>query len=198
MKKEDGYSEAYESALRLAIAAHRHQARKGSGLPYIVHPIHVSVILLRHGFSTEAAIAGLLHDIVEDQGYDLEEIDRRFGPRVAEMVDALSERKRDAHGGKRAWKVRKREALGQIQGASQEAVAVKAADALHNAQSFVEDLQREGPKIWQHFNEGPAPQLDYYRRIVEISRERLGLHPLVEELKEAVQGLGRTIGETGS
>jgi (p)ppGpp synthase/HD superfamily hydrolase len=198
MERESGYAQSYERALRLAIAAHRQQKRKGSGLPYVVHPIHVSVILLRHGFSTEAAVAGLLHDIVEDQGYDLNEITEQFGPRVAEMVDALSERKRDAHGRKRAWKVRKHEALEQIQNASREAAAVKAADALHNAQSFVEDLRREGPEIWHHFNQGPEPQLDYYRRIVEVSRERLGCHPLVEELSAAVQGLGRAISETSS
>jgi (p)ppGpp synthase/HD superfamily hydrolase len=198
MDKQHTYSERYERALRLAVTLHRHQTRKGSGLPYVVHPIHVSVILLRHGFSTEAGIAGLLHDIVEDQGYDLDEITEQFGPRVARMVDALSERKRDAQGQKRAWKVRKREALEQIREASREAVAIKAADALHNAESFVEDLKREGPQIWHHFNQGPEPQLAYYRRIVEVSRERLGPHPLVEELDEAVQRLARAISETGS
>ncbi len=198
MQREKGYSDRYEEALRLAVTLHRHQTRKGSGLPYIVHPIHVSVILLRHGFSIEAAIAGLLHDIVEDQGYDLDDITERFGPRIVEMVDALSERKRDARDQKRPWKVRKREALEQIQEASREAVAVKAADALHNAESFVEDLEQEGPQIWHHFNQGPEPQLAYYRRIVEVSRERLGPHPLVEELDEAVQNLAGAISETGS
>ncbi len=198
MQREKGYSETYEEALRLAIALHHGQTRKGSGLPYIVHPIHVSVILLRHGFSTEAAIAGLLHDVVEDQGYSLTEIAERFGPKVAGMVDALSERKRDARGEKRPWKVRKREALEQIGDASREAVAVKAADALHNAESFVEDLRREGPQIWRHFNQGPETQLDYYRKIVEVSKRRLGPHLLVEELAEAVRSLARAINETGS
>lgn len=198
MQREEGYSEAYEEALRLAIAAHRHQTRKGSGLPYAVHPIHVSVILIRHGFSTEAAIVGLLHDIVEDQGHDLADINERFGPVVARMVDALSERKRDTRGQKRPWGVRKREALGQIRDASREAVAVKAADALHNARSFVEDLQREGPQLWRHFNQGPEPQLDYYRKILEVSKKRLGPHPLVEELAEAVDSLAQAISETSS
>lgn len=195
-QSEGSYSEEYERALRLAVAAHRQQTRKGSGLPYIVHPIHVSVILLRYGFSTEAAVAGLLHDVVEDQGYHLDEIAERFGPRVGEMVDLLSETKTDADGRKRPWKVRKREALDRLKDARRETVAVKAADALHNAQSFVEDLRREGPQIWKHFNQGPDPQLVYYRRIVEISRERLGRHPLVAELAEAVRSLGRTISET--
>ena len=196
MEIEDGYTENYEEALRLAVVAHRQQTRKGSGLPYIIHPVHVSVILLRHGFSTDAAIAGLLHDVVEDQGYEMAQIREHFGPRVAGLVDALSEHKRDASGQKRPWGVRKREALEKVREASREAAAVKAADALHNAESFLEDLRRAGPQIWQHFNEGPQHQLAYYRRIVEVSRERLGPHPLVDELNRAVDSLAQAIEDT--
>ena len=193
---EAGYSRVYEEALRLAITAHREQRRKGSGLPYSVHPVHVSVILLRHGFSTEVAIAGLLHDLVEDQDFDLEEIGRRFGPRVSEIVDVLTEQKRDKEGQRRPWPVRKREALERLDGAGREAAAVKAADALHNAESFTEDLRSNGAEIWRHFNQGPAEQLTYYRRIASISREKLGSHPLAEELAQTVRRLAKAIEET--
>jgi len=194
---EAGYSSAYEEALRLALVAHREQRRKGSGLPYSIHPIHVSVILLRHGFSTEVAIAGLLHDLVEDQGFDPEEIDRRFGPEVSEIVDALTERKRDAHGRRRPWPIRKREALEMLERTSKEAAAVKAADALHNVESFLEDLRQDGADIWRHFNQGPIEQLAYYRRITSISRRKLGSHPLVRELADAVSDLATAIKDTG-
>ena len=197
MEREEGYSEQYEEALRVATVAHREQIRKGSGLPYVIHPIHVSVILLRHGFLMEVAIAGLLHDVVEDQGYDLAEIEARFGARVAEMVDVLSERKSDADGVRRPWEVRKREALQQIREASREAVAVKCADTLHNAHSFVQDLRRRGAVVWQHFNRGPQSQLRYYRQILRLAEERLDDHPLVAELADAVAQLTRAIEETG-
>ncbi len=193
MKRETGYSEAYERALRLTITAHRDQRRKGSGLPYSVHPIHVSVILLRHGFSTDLAIAGLLHDLVEDQGFDLAVIEREFGTEVAEIVEALTERKQNARGEKRPWSDRKREALEQIEAASSEAVAVKAADALHNVRSFSEDLRRDGAEIWEHFNRGPLEQLTYYRNIVALSKRRLGPLPLVDELTDAVEDLAQAI-----
>ncbi|MGD2177113.1 MAG: HD domain-containing protein [Anaerolineae bacterium] len=198
MEREKGYSEQYEEALRVATVAHRRQVRKGSGLPYIIHPVHVSVILLRHGFSMGCAIAGLLHDVVEDQGYDLTEIEARFGARVAETVGALSERKSDADGVKRPWDVRKREALQEMRGASRQTVAVKCADTLHNAHSFVHDLRREGAEVWQHFNRGPQSQLSYYRQILEIAEERLSAHPLVAELAHAVAELARAIKETGT
>jgi (p)ppGpp synthase/HD superfamily hydrolase len=196
MEREGGYSQQYEEALRVATVAHRQQTRKGSGLPYVVHPIHVSVILLRHGFSIESAIAGLLHDVVEDQGYDLAAIRGRFGARVADMVEALSEHKSDAEGVRRPWEVRKREALQQIREASQEAVAVKCADTLHNAHSFVQDLRREGAGVWRRFNRGPQSQLSYYRRVLDVAEERLGSHPLVAELADAVARLARAIDET--
>jgi (p)ppGpp synthase/HD superfamily hydrolase len=197
MEREEGYSEQYEQALRVTTVAHRGQTRKGSGLPYVIHPIHVSVILLRYGFSMETAIAGLLHDVVEDQGYDLAEIERQFGVRVAEMVAALSERKSDAAGAKRSWEVRKREALQQIREASLETVAVKCADTLHNAHSFVQDLRRDGAEVWQHFNRGPQSQLRYYRQVLDLAGERLGAHPLVAELEGAVAQLARMVDETG-
>lgn len=196
-ESETGYSRAYEEALRLAVVAHREQQRKGSGLPYSIHPIHVSVILIRHGFSTEVAIAGLLHDLVEDQGFDLEEIDRRFGPEVSEIVDALTERKRDADGKKRPWPIRKREALEKLERTNREAAAVKAADALHNLKSFLEDLHQDGADIWRHFNQGPIEQLAYYRRITALSRWKLGSHPLVRELSDAVSDLATAIEDTG-
>lgn len=198
MDGQEGYSRLYEEALQVATVAHREQERKGSDLPYIVHPIHVSVILLRHGFSTETAIAGLLHDVVEDQGYDLAEIEGRFGPAVREIVEALSEQKRDAQGSKRAWEVRKREALEQLRQASREAVAVKAADTLHNAHSFVCDLRREGPQMWRHFNRGPRQQLEYYDNVLDIVDSRLSGHPLAAELADAVNLLRRTIHEGSS
>ena len=194
MKIERGYSERYEQALRLAASAHRSQNRKAGDVPYITHPFHVSVILLRYGFSTDVAIAGLLHDVVEDQGVDLGEIEDRFGPRVAEFVAALSERKQDAHGVKRPWEVRKQEALEHMRQGDPEVAAIKVADALHNARSMEQDVRRDGPDTWKRFNRGPESQLDYYRRILEVGRERLGDHPMVDEFAEAIEDLARIVG----
>jgi len=191
------YSERYEQALRLATTAHRHQNRKGADLPYISHPVHVSVILLRHGFSTDVAIAGLLHDVVEDQGVDLSEIEEQFGPQVAEFVAALSERKTDDQGARRPWEVRKREALEHMREGSLEVVAVKAADALHNARATALDARREGPSVWQRFTRGPHALVDHYRDIVQVARERMGHHPLVDELAEAVEELAQVVEEVG-
>lgn len=194
--KPVGYSDLYEHGLRVATVAHRSQDRKGSNLPYITHPIHVSVILLNYGFSPAVAVAGLLHDVVEDQGYKLTEIQEEFGPQVAEIVDALSERKRDAQGKMRPWDVRKRDALAHLRQASIEAVAVKAADTLHNSRCFAEDLRQDGDEMWQHFNRGPDAQMGYYLQVLQIVQKRLGPHPLAAELAESLNDLTQAIQET--
>ena len=61
------YSEGIEKALRAALKAHDGQKRKCSDLvPYISHPVHVSLILARWGLEEAAIQAGILHDVVED------------------------------------------------------------------------------------------------------------------------------------
>ena len=193
----EAYSGPYEAALALAARAHQDQVRKVGGDPYITHLVHVSVILLRHGFSEDVAIAGLLHDIVEDQDVPLADIQAEFGPAVAEMVDVLTEQKREGEV-ERPWEVRKREALARLRQGSLAAVAVKAADTLHNAHSMALGLRRDGPAIWRSLSRGPAETLWYYRSVAAIVRERLGAHPLVEELEAAIMRLEQVTGSEGA
>ena len=192
------YSAEYEAALILATKEHRHQNRKGTDIPYITHPVHVSVILARHEFPEPVIIAALLHDVVEDQDYSLHRIEETFGSTVVEMVAALSEQKRDRRGGVRPWKIRKREALERLDRASTGAVAVKAADVLHNTQALVADLRREGPGIWERFNSDPESSLRYYRDAADVARERLGDHPLVAELDDSLDDLELVINGANS
>jgi (p)ppGpp synthase/HD superfamily hydrolase len=192
------YSAQYEAALILATKEHRYQNRKGTDIPYITHPMHVSVILVRYGFSEPVTIAALLHDVVEDQDYPLHHIEETFGPTVAEMVAALSEQKRDQCGDVRPWKTRKREALERLDHANTGAVAVKAADVLHNTRALVADLRREGPGIWDRFNSDPESSLRYYRDVAGVARERLGDHPLVVELDDSLDDLESVISGVNS
>ena len=184
----DAYSDRYEAALALVAGAHHDQVRKLGADPYIVHLVHVSVLLIRHGFSENVAIAGLLHDIVEDQGVPLDDIEARFGAEVTEMVAALTEWKSE-DGRERPWEVRKREALVHLQHASREAAAVKAADTLHNVRSVALGLRREGSVIWSKFKRGSAETLWYYCSVSEIVHSRLGAHPLALELATAIDRL---------
>jgi hypothetical protein len=112
------------------------------------------------------------------------------------MVAALTEQKKEG-GVPRPWTVRKQESLDTLLTASDEALAVKAADVTHNSRGLVQQLHEAGPTIWQHYTRGPKESLWYYQRVAAIISERLGEHPLALELEGAVRDLARAIAETG-
>jgi (p)ppGpp synthase/HD superfamily hydrolase len=166
------YSARYDTALVLAARLHRNQLRKGTDIPYFTHVVHVSVLLLRYGFDEDLAIAGLLHDAVEDQRYPLERIAEQFGARVGELVAANSEHSYDG-AVKRPWDMRKQEKMAVLRTTSSDALAVKAADLLHNVQATTADLREHGPALWKRFTRGRDGLLWYYRSVADILSERL-------------------------
>ncbi|MEN9936355.1 MAG: hypothetical protein RLZZ387_2934 [Chloroflexota bacterium] len=187
------YSPRYDEALRLAARAHRSQLRKGTDIPYIAHPVAVSVILLRHGFGEDLAIAGLLHDVVEDCDVPLADIAATFGPEIARLVAAVSETKA-ADGTELPWEQRKAEKLAHLLSGGPDVAALKAADALHNVQSILADLREVGPVVWGRFKRGADQTRWYYREIVAGVLAQLGDHPLTRELAAAVEDLGAAAG----
>jgi (p)ppGpp synthase/HD superfamily hydrolase len=190
------FSARFDEALAFAACAHRAQVRKGTpdpGVPYIVHPVHVATILIAYGFDEDLAIAGLLHDTVEDCAIDGGEIASRFGDAVAGLVHAVTEQKTDGAGTKRPWRDRKLDVLAHLRAGGPRVAALKCADALHNAATTVHELDRNGPGVWGRFNAGPADTVWYYRQIVELSAAQLGAdHALVLELARVVEHLAAT------
>lgn len=78
-----------ESAYQLAKKAHESQFRK-SGEPYIIHPLEVACNLADLELDIESIVAGILHDVVEDTDYTLEDIERLFNKEVALLVDGVT------------------------------------------------------------------------------------------------------------
>ena len=188
------FSPRYDAALALAARAHRNQLRKGTDLPYFAHPVHVSVLLMRHGFGEDLAIAGLLHDVVEDCDVPIEAIAAAFGGEVARLVAAVSETK-SSDGADLPWEQRKAEKLAHLRAAGPDVAALKAADAIHNIQSIIRDLAESGAALWARFKRGPGPTLGYYRDIRDSVRAKLGDHPIAAELDAAVADLERAVAE---
>lgn len=82
--------DAIHRAFTLAVSAHEHTRRK-SGEPYIYHPLDVAHIVVEDiGLGPTAVVCALLHDVVEDTDYTLADIEQRFGPAVARIVDGLT------------------------------------------------------------------------------------------------------------
>ena len=78
-----------EKAYRVAFDAHKGQNRK-SGEPYIIHPLCVGILLAELEMDQETIVAGLLHDVVEDTIFTVEELREQFGDDVALLVDGVT------------------------------------------------------------------------------------------------------------
>ncbi|MGM0576001.1 MAG: HD domain-containing protein [Myxococcota bacterium] len=182
--------ERFNEALSYAADLHAHQTRKGSDIPYVSHLMSVASLVLEHGGDEEQAIAALLHDAAEDQGglETLRDIERRFGVRVARIVDACS----DSHGEPRPpWRERKEHYLRHLrEEVPQDALLVSMADKLHNARSILLDFRRHGDGLWSRFTADRDGVLWYYRSLVETYADRVR-SPLLDELERTLSEIER-------
>jgi (p)ppGpp synthase/HD superfamily hydrolase len=177
----------FRRAFLFAADKHSGQTRKASDTPYIAHLMGVASLVLEFGGDEDLAIAALLHDVVEDCGGMrlLREVRRRFGPRVAKIVDSCTDSCTDP---KPPWRERKETYLRHLKKADAETRLVSAADKLNNVRSILADYREVGESIWARFNGGRDGTLWYYRSLLE---EFLRHKPnrLMGELELAVQEL---------
>jgi GTP pyrophosphokinase len=183
-------SSRFERALALANQLHRKQARKGTRIPYVAHLLGVASLALEHGAIEDEAIAALLHDAVEDQGgkKTRERIRRRFGEKVARLVDECSDTDTVP---KPPWKERKERYIAHLGKASPGALLVSAADKLHNVRSLVSDYHVVGEALWGRFKGGREGTLWNYRALVDAYRKAGAPAALVDELDRTVKELER-------
>lgn len=184
MTRQDKLTARFEDALCYAFNLHSAQKRKGTDVPYFSHLMSVAALVLEDGGDEDQAIAGLLHDAVEDQGglETLAEIRRRYGERVAEIVLACSDTTTFP---KPPWRKRKEDYLAHLPLASEDIRRVSLADKVHNARSILRDLLRDGDGVWERFKGGKEGTLWYYRSLVEIFQQT-DFGPNVRELARLV------------
>ncbi|MBF6604238.1 MAG: bifunctional (p)ppGpp synthetase/guanosine-3',5'-bis(diphosphate) 3'-pyrophosphohydrolase [Chloroflexi bacterium] len=134
-----------ERACDLAAEAHADQ-RRASGEPYVTHPIAAAQIVADLGIDPTAVAAALLHDVPEDTEYGLVDIEERFGPEVARLVDGvtkLSKFSTHSHEQQQAENIRK---MFLAMAEDIRVVLIKLADRLHNMRTLaglpVEKQQR--------------------------------------------------------
>ena len=185
-------SKRIEEAVAEAVRYHSGQARKGSGAPYVFHPLAVAGLVADAGGDEDTVIAAVLHDAVEDAGGPpvRAEIAARFGENVARIVEACSDT--DATP-KPPWRPRKEAFIRRLQDAPADVRLVVTADKLHNARALRRDFRDAGEDVWKRFRGGREGSLWYYGAVAEA----LGAgwdHPLLEELLDEVTELLREAG----
>lgn len=185
-------SSRFVDALAFAIKAHGDQPRKGGSVTYVAHLLGTASLVLESGGDEEMAIAGLLHDTIEDTDTDAQEIVAAFGPRVAGIVEACTDTNVQP---KPPWRERKERYLAHLCEAetSPDVLVVSRADKLHNARAILQDYRDLGDELWSRFKEGSEQQLWYYGALAAIFTERLPdattdeLRRVVDELRARVK-----------
>lgn len=148
-----------EKAIRFATVHHAGQLRKGTTIPYILHPLETMDILRKMGADTNLLMAGILHDTIEDTEATFTDIVELFGTDVAGLVNFHSEDK------SKTWKERKSAAIEHLQQASYRLKMLVMADKVANLRSMVADYCEIGEELWQRFNAPKAQQAWYYSGI---------------------------------
>lgn len=179
----------YSEALQWAADLHREQRRDGKDVPYLSHVIAVSSLVWEDGGNEDQAIAGLLHDAIEDAGQSHGSIAHRFGSPVADIVqDCTDPGKHDADGNAAAWFRWKRLYLDSLAGKPEASLLVTAADKAHNAWDRLLDSHRD-PTCWQRARAGLEASAWYFQRLEQELKRQLPGSRSVERLSGAVEGI---------
>ena len=173
-------------AIEFAVNAHKGQYRKGTKIPYIIHPIGVARILIDYGCSEEVITAGILHDTVEDTHISLQDIKREFGEKTEKLVEGASELDKSD-----TWENRKQSTIDKIKDATEELLMVECADKLDNIRAIRSDCAKYGDIMWQRFRKPKEKQKWYYESLANAFLSRSNNGPGTLLFKEFASGVKR-------
>lgn len=143
----------FSEALTWLVDLYDGDVRKSSGAPAIHHPLGVCELVMGAGGDEDTAIAALFHDFGEDKGgvSMLDEIEQRFGARVARIVDDCSDTLPSDGEDKEPWVMRKVEHIRHIKSIEDDSRMVLAADTLHNTRDHLRGFRANGMEWWKNF-----------------------------------------------
>jgi (p)ppGpp synthase/HD superfamily hydrolase len=165
-------------ALAFASSHHAGQTRSIDDIPFVTHPVEVACLLHEAGYSDEVVAAGVLHDVLENTAVELPELEQLFGPRVAELVAAVTDDPAIKDDGERKAALRD-----QVARAGDCAAVIFAADKVSKAREL-RARARHG-----RFQRRDEAKLSHYRASLEMLSELIPGHPLVEQLREELVAL---------
>ena len=166
------HTERIEQAFRFANKAH-YGVRRLSGEPYIMHPLAVAKIVVSEiGLGSTSISAALLHDVVEDTDYTVEDIDNLFGSKIAQIVDGLTKISGGVFGDKASEQAENFRKLLLTMSDDIRVVLIKIADRLHNMRTLTAQPKEKQYKI--------AGETQY---IYAPLAHRLGLGSIKSELE---------------
>ena len=167
------HTEIIEKAFNFARQAHK-GVRRLSGEPYIMHPIAVAQIACEEiGLGSTSICAALLHDVVEDTDYTVEDIENIFGPKIAQITDGLTKISGGIFGDKASAQAESFKKLLLTMSDAIRVILIKISDRLHNMRTLGSQLPNKQYKI-------AGETLYIYAPLAN----RLGLNKIKEELED--------------
>ena len=163
-----------DRAILFAVHAHAGTERRGTGYPYIVHPLEAVSIVATMTADQELLAAAALHDTVEDTEVTLEQLRAEFGERIASLVADESEDRPEGLNEEESWHQRKQAAIDRLAKASHDAKMVAMGDKLSNMRDIARDYAKLGDALWNRFNAKDRKDHEWHYR---------GLADALSELK---------------
>lgn len=166
-------------AFDFAAREHQHQFRKKTDIPYISHLMSVAALIFENGGDENQAIAGLLHDVIEDAEPSSRipkirnDIGNLFGSKVLEIVEACTDGEPDVAGLKPPWKPRKEAYIKSLESKGDDTLLVSCCDKLHNARAILTDLKTVGNSVFERFTASKDDTIWYYTSLSNLFLSKL-------------------------
>lgn len=170
-------------AIMFATACHANQHRKGTKIPYIIHPLEAGTIAAslsnKDGqVDQEIICAAILHDVCEDAYVTYETLYEMFGSNVANFVKHQSEDK------SKSWQERKQHTINMLNNnQTKELEIVLLADKLSNMRSIRKDYNVMGDELWSRFNVTDKQKHKWYYESIAKSFKKITYTPEFKEYK---------------
>ena len=164
--------DAIRQAYAVAVEAHSGQIRR-TGDPYVVHPLAVAQILATYGLDTATIVAAILHDVVEDTEFTLDDLERDFGSEVALLVDGVTKLDRIKFSSREEQQAATIRKMAVALAKDIRVLLIKLADRTHNMRT-IDPLPEEKRKRIA------SETLDIYAPLAH----RLGVQEIKHELEE--------------
>ena len=158
-------------AVEWALVMHAHQRREVDQAPFVLHPLEVASLLSGRDFDDEVVIAGVLHDVVENTDVSVDDIERRFGHRVAKLVAAVTENANIAD-----YAARKAALRDQVARGSRDVCAIYAADKVAKVRELRAKAARDPEAL-------RGRKLEHYRESLAMLRASAHDLALVDQLE---------------
>tara|TARA_B100000963_G_scaffold130563_1_gene113924 strand:- start:144 stop:740 length:597 start_codon:yes stop_codon:yes gene_type:complete len=175
-------SNKYKKAIDFSYNFYQQKYRKGQKFPYFTYLSSVSNLIIENNGSTDEAIAGLMHDILEDTSGKKKQtiIKNKFGTRVLNIVKQCSnnfvvvDQDKD-------WLANKKLFLESMQKKSQSSLLVCICDKLHGLNCIIIDYNKIGKKLWQNYNISPQDIHWYYKSLCKNFKKYLKNHKILKD-----------------